>query len=176
MCVIECWSDGRMICLIQSKMCNYNGSPSFWPPKVHAAIEIAEIHRTPIWQLFPHILLESSTNRLFVSDWCPQTSQETPLLVLEPSWQDSVPVHHLSSRHRICLMILILFFTSTTWQALKGVCRYLHKTKSWGMIFWHPKTLSGLPPVTFNPINKDPALPHFPSFNNNLLYAFMDMA
>ena len=58
--------------------------------------------------------------------------------------------------------------------ALKNVCRYLRKYKSWGLIYWRPEPLQGLPKVEVEYIPNDPNLPDFPEFDPRELIGLVD--
>ena len=59
---------------------------------------------------------------------------------------------------------------------LKNICRYLHKHKSEGLIYWQTKPLDFLPEVPFKILQADPILPPFPKYNLMELVAFVDAA
>ena len=60
--------------------------------------------------------------------------------------------------------------------ALKNLCRYLRSTKDWGIIFWRPAPLAGLPSVPFNYAREEDDIPDFPEFAIDELYALLDAA
>ena len=62
------------------------------------------------------------------------------------------------------------------YRALKGVCRYLRATKSWGIIYHRQRPLEGLPYVPFEFLEEDPNLPAFPSMAPDELLACLDAA
>lgn len=61
-------------------------------------------------------------------------------------------------------------------QALKAVCKYLRAKKSWGILYWRPRPLEGLPVVPFEFLEEDPNLPAFPEFQANELIGLLDAA
>ena len=60
--------------------------------------------------------------------------------------------------------------------ALKGVCRYLRKHKSKGLIYWQTQSVDSLPEVPFQILQSDPKLPPFPKYDLMELVAFADAA
>ena len=62
------------------------------------------------------------------------------------------------------------------YQALKDVCKYLRKTKSWGIMYKRPKPLADLPSVPFEWLDEDLTLPSFPTFERDELIGFLDAA
>jgi len=60
--------------------------------------------------------------------------------------------------------------------ALKNICRYLHKHKSEGLIYWCTQPLDFLPEVPFKILHANPILPPFPKYNLMELVAFADAA
>jgi len=60
--------------------------------------------------------------------------------------------------------------------ALKGICRYLRKHKSEGLIYWHTKPVEQLPKLLFETLQEDPKLPQFPRYELTDLIAFADAA
>ena len=62
------------------------------------------------------------------------------------------------------------------YRALKGVCKYLRTTKSWGIIYQRRRPLSGLPKIDFAFLEPDPDLPPFPSMALDELLACLDAA
>jgi len=60
--------------------------------------------------------------------------------------------------------------------ALKGVCRCLRTTKSWGIIFQRSKPMEGLPDIPFDFLEHDPNLPEFPDLPRDQLVACLDAA
>ena len=65
---------------------------------------------------------------------------------------------------------------SEHYKALKGVCKYLRATKSWGLMYQRPRPLSDLPSVPFAWIDEDPTLPKFPTFERDELVGLLDAA
>ena len=61
-------------------------------------------------------------------------------------------------------------------QALKGVCRYLRTTKSWGIMYRREQPLEGLPAGTFEFLVNDPNLPSFPTMIPDQISAALDAA
>ena len=61
-------------------------------------------------------------------------------------------------------------------QALKQVCRYLRKTKDWGIIYRRPAPLMGLPHVEIEYEIQDPELPQFPAMDYDDLVGILDAA
>ena len=62
------------------------------------------------------------------------------------------------------------------YKAVKGVCRYLRATKSWGIIYQRPAPLMDLPFVPFDWAKEDPSLPPFPAFERDELVGLLDAA
>lgn len=62
------------------------------------------------------------------------------------------------------------------YKALKGICKYLRATKSWGLIYWRPSPLMDLPLVSFDYAQEDPSLPNFPVLERDKLVGFLDAA
>ena len=60
--------------------------------------------------------------------------------------------------------------------ALKGICRYLRKHKSEGLIYWRTKPVEQLPKLLFETLQEDPKLPQFPRYELTDLIAFADAA
>jgi len=60
--------------------------------------------------------------------------------------------------------------------ALKNVCRYLRRTKSWGIIYWRPEPLPALPTVPLDIPPTDDSLPVFPRSSLLQLVGFVDAA
>ena len=61
-------------------------------------------------------------------------------------------------------------------RALKQVCRYLRKTKDWGIIYRRPVPLMDLPYVEIKYQVQDSELPEFPSMDHNDLVGILDAA
>jgi len=57
--------------------------------------------------------------------------------------------------------------------ALKGVCKYLHCTKSWGLMYWHMAPVTSLPTV---PLEQLPCNTNFPKVSPSKLAGFVDTA
>ncbi len=60
--------------------------------------------------------------------------------------------------------------------ALKGICKYLRRTKSWGIMFRRLSPLDGLPDVPFEFLEDDPNLPAFPFIHHDELIGCLDAA
>ena len=60
--------------------------------------------------------------------------------------------------------------------ALKGICKYLQRTKLWGIMFCHPLPVDGLPNVPFLFLEEDPNLPPFPLIFQDELIGCLDAA
>jgi hypothetical protein len=62
------------------------------------------------------------------------------------------------------------------YMALKGVTKYLRRTRDWGIIYWRDGPVDSLPLVPFDQPTVDPALPPFPSYQLLQLVGFVDAA
>ena len=62
------------------------------------------------------------------------------------------------------------------YKALKGVCKYLRATKSWGLIYQRPTPILDLPSVLYDWAAEDPTLPPFPTFDRDELVGLLDAA
>jgi len=60
--------------------------------------------------------------------------------------------------------------------ALKNVCRYLRRTKSWGIVYWRKKPVHSLPHVPLDAPAWDDSLPAFPPYSLMQLTGFVDAA
>ena len=60
--------------------------------------------------------------------------------------------------------------------ALKGICKYLRQTKSWGIMYRRPSPLDDLPDVPFPFLEEDPNLPPFPLIHRDELIGCLDAA
>ena len=60
--------------------------------------------------------------------------------------------------------------------ALKGVCKYLRATKTWGIMYQRPFPLKDLPAVPFEFLENDPSLPSFPDIPRDQVAAALDAA
>jgi len=58
--------------------------------------------------------------------------------------------------------------------ALKGVCQYLRRHKSEGLIYWWTHPVDSLPEVPFHILQSNPKLPPFPKYDLTELVAFTD--
>jgi len=57
--------------------------------------------------------------------------------------------------------------------ALKGVCKYLHHTKSWGLVYWHMAPVTSLPTV---PLEQLSCNTNFQKISPSELVGFVDAA
>jgi len=57
--------------------------------------------------------------------------------------------------------------------ALKGVCKYLHCTKSWGLVYWRMTPVTSLPTVPLEQLSLDTNFPKIPASE---LVGFVDAA
>jgi len=57
--------------------------------------------------------------------------------------------------------------------ALKGVCKYLHRTKSWGLVYWRMTPVTSLPAVSLEQLSPDTNFPKIPASE---LVGFVDAA
>ena len=62
------------------------------------------------------------------------------------------------------------------YSALKGVCKYLRATKSWGIMYVRPSPLMDLPYVPFEFLEPDSDLPSFPFIERDELVGLLDAA
>jgi hypothetical protein len=60
--------------------------------------------------------------------------------------------------------------------ALKQICRYLRRTRDWGILYWRTKPVSSLPTVLIDPVVLDPALGCFPPSSLTALVGHVDAA
>jgi len=60
--------------------------------------------------------------------------------------------------------------------ALKGVCQYLRRHKSEGLVYWQTHPVDSLPVVPFSILQSDPKLPPFPKYDLAELVSFADAA
>jgi hypothetical protein len=60
--------------------------------------------------------------------------------------------------------------------ALKGVVKYLRRTKDWGILYWHEHPVESFPDVPFTCPVLDPSLPSFPLYAFLQLVGFIDAA
>jgi len=60
--------------------------------------------------------------------------------------------------------------------ALKGVCQYLRKHKSEGLVYWQIQPVDSLPDIPFSILQPDTKLPAFPKYKVTDLVAFADAA
>lgn len=61
--------------------------------------------------------------------------------------------------------------------ALKNVCRYLRRTKDWGLVYWRPEPVKALPHVPLSqPGPLDASLPEFPKSQLGELVGYVDAA
>lgn len=60
--------------------------------------------------------------------------------------------------------------------ALRGICKYLRATKSWGIIYQRPRPLLDLPHVPYDFLEEDPNLPPFPTIQRDELVGCLDAA
>ena len=59
---------------------------------------------------------------------------------------------------------------------LKGICKYLRRTKHWGLIYWRQSPVDTLPHVSLEQPSLDAVLPVFPAVALNELVGFVDAA
>lgn len=62
------------------------------------------------------------------------------------------------------------------YMALKGVVKYLHRTKDWGILYWREHPVESFPDVPFACPVLDPSLPLFPLYAFLQLVGFIDAA
>ena len=62
------------------------------------------------------------------------------------------------------------------YQALKNVCRYLRRTKDWGIIYWRESPVEDLPHVPLPDVPVDATLPDFPQHALRELVGYVDAA
>jgi hypothetical protein len=78
------------------------------------------------------------------------------------------------------VMLLARFSQSPAeehYNALRGVCKYLCRTKSWGIIYWHDTHVPALPEIPLStPPTVDSSLPAFPTAPLLQLTGFVDAA
>lgn len=60
--------------------------------------------------------------------------------------------------------------------ALKGVVKYLRRTKDWGILYWREHPVESFPDVPFECPVLDPSLPSFPLYAFLQLVGFVDAA
>ena len=83
----------------------------------------------------------------------------------------------LNTGYAVCFLALFLDAPHDEhYKALKQVCKYLHATKSWGILYKRPEPLADLPDVPFDWVAEDSSLPPFPVFEYNCLVGFLDAA
>ena len=62
------------------------------------------------------------------------------------------------------------------YKALKGVIKYLHRTTTWGIMYWRPHPVASLPHVPPPEHTVDPTLPAFPRCEFLRLVGYLDAA
>jgi hypothetical protein len=60
--------------------------------------------------------------------------------------------------------------------ALKQICRYLRRTRDWGILYWRPQPIPSLPTVPFEAEELDPSLGCFPPSDFTNLVGYVDAA
>ena len=66
--------------------------------------------------------------------------------------------------------------TEEHYTALRGVCKYLRRTKDWGIVYWRDKPVTTLPAIPLAAPSVDSSLPDFPSTPLLQLTGFVDAA
>jgi len=140
-------------------------------------------HKDPI-NLVP--IHPSITDKLMTLEGPDKKSPQATLLVQKHGFSYRNLLGELVYAYVICrldigyaICFLARFSTNPHdehFRALKGVCRYLRSTKSWGIIYQRPSPLLGLPYVEFAYLPEDTELPKFPRFFRDELIGTLDAA
>ena len=128
----------------------------------------------------------ATANRLMTLEGPPEKSVEARMLANENGFSYRNVLGELIYAYVICRLdigyavcFLARFSDSPHadhFKALKGVCKYLRATKSWGIMCQRPTPLDGLPHVPNKWLHLDPSLPPFPNYGHEQLVGFLDAA
>ena len=125
-------------------------------------------------------------NRLMTLEGPPEKSVEAQMLAKENGFSYRNILGELIYAYVICRLDIgyaVCFLARFSdaphdehFKALRGVCKYLRATKSWGIMYQRPAPLADLPHVPFQWLEADPTLPTFPTFERDELVGFLDAA